>query len=736
MPTAELMRLAQEGDLEKFEARCLEHIESGQVQLADLARPFERLAESGADATRLASLGQMLLESAGTANAAAALPIARATLSIDPNNAAMRERVIELYRAAYANTPGFENLLSHSGLTAGRPARSALRVLEFCLSLRPGEVLISRTEDAIAEVKGVDHASGLYTLLRDGRMSAVPALEMARDFERIDPDDFRVLRELRPERLAKLIEEDPVALVIGLIHAHGQWIDQDTLKAELVPKYISSSAWSKWWTRARTALKRCQNVIMEGRSPVILRYAAEGQSAEQETWEQFAGLNDVTKQLAVVAAYVRDKRGRKEEPDAELIERCRQAMLAEATKARSRRPIAALTAALCVASLDELCGQADSQGAALAAEIMQAVHDPADLFKSLPDATTWQRGVVILQSSRPQDAAARLVELIPIAPVDLLDTLCAIGIGSGLREAVQEHVDTALADPVDYPEIVYWLWKGPAESLDLRWPDESELFAVILDTLAALGRSLNPPAATMKHFRQRMRAALALKDYARAGRCIERIEAARAITVRQQLTRVEGLGENAPARLLDMLRSRHPTMWQSTQRPFQPWEDPAILWTTRAGLQRKTEERDHLVNVTMRENAKRIGEAAALGDLSENSEYKFALEERDLLRARLAQMNRDLSMARAIDPQDVPTTHVGVGSKVRLRNIADGSERVMTLLGPFDGDLERGIFNYKAPVCQNLLGLKVGERTVISVDGADVELEVVEITSGVAAGGG
>ena len=40
----------------------------------------------------------------------------------------------------------------------------------------------------------------------------------------------------------------------------------------------------------------------------------------------------------------------------------------------------------------------------------------------------------------------------------------------------------------------------------------------------------------------------------------------------------------------------------------------------------------------MRANAKAIGEAAAHGDLSENSEYRFALEERDLLRARLAQL--------------------------------------------------------------------------------------------------
>jgi transcription elongation GreA/GreB family factor len=156
-----------------------------------------------------------------------------------------------------------------------------------------------------------------------------------------------------------------------------------------------------------------------------------------------------------------------------------------------------------------------------------------------------------------------------------------------------------------------------------------------------------------------------------------------------------------------------------------PWEDPNTLWATQAGVDRKTAERDELVNVKMPENAKRIGEAASHGDLSENSEYRFALEERDFLRARLAQLNHDLSLARVLGSHDVPIDYVGIGTRVTLRSVADGHTRVMTLLGPFETNVEEGVFNYNAPACQKLLGGRVGERRALTVDGQDQEFEIV-----------
>src|SRR6185295_11961836 len=91
---------------------------------------------------------------------------------------------------------------------------------------------------------------------------------------------------------------------------------------------------------------------------------------------------------------------------------------------------------------------------------------------------------------------------------------------------------------------------------------------------------------------------------------------------------------------------------------IEPWLDESVIFGTQPGMNKREEELNFLVNVKMKENAKAIGDAAAHGDLSENSEYKFALEERDLLRARVAGIQNELNLARLLTPDDVTTDAV------------------------------------------------------------------------------
>ena len=149
-------------------------------------------------------------------------------------------------------------------------------------------------------------------------------------------------------------------------------------------------------------------------------------------------------------------------------------------------------------------------------------------------------------------------------------------------------------------------------------------------------------------------------------------------------------------------------------------------------LARKQNEIEHLVNVKMRENAKAIGDAAERGDLSENSEYKFALEERDLLRARLAQMNSEVAAASVLSVEAVPTDHAGIGTEVALRRVPDGESYTICFVGPWEADGAKGRFNYKAPLALKVLGKRVGDRAEFDHSGASGTYEVVALKNGLA----
>lgn len=734
MPVSELMRMVNDGDLAAFEKTCLEALESGTVELEQLVQPFQAL-EKKADASRIAGLSELVLDNVDLEqNPVAALGIARIALMADAENLPLRKRVAELYRRVHGQTPGFDRLIETSGLEAGRPARNALRMLDLCLTIRKGEPLLSRSESVCVEVVDVDFEHGIVTVRSEGRPRSVPVGELSREYERISPDDYRAMRQLRPDELRQRLQNDPATVVIELIRLHGGMLDQETLKHEVCPRFIAPGAWTKWWSSLRAALKRNPHVILEGRSPVILSYTEAALTFEDETWADFEASNDPHDWLTSVETYLREKKRRRETPDAALAARMHAHLTRKAHAAVPRRPIEALACALVADRLHAETGVVGDEAKDLASGLLREVTDPGALIAQLNEPGLWEIALDVLTSARPDDAAAYAVEVMSDAPAGVIDRIVAMGLEAGLAEAIQAHIGMAVADPVDHTEIVYWLWRGPAAADRLTLPPPTELFTTIIGTLSALGRSLTPPPAVMKQFRQRMKAALGLQDFAAVRRCIESVDALRAVTLRTQLERLEGLGDNTRGRLLDILRDVHPALWQVRRERRQPWADPDILWTTEAGLARKVEERDNLVNVAMRENARKIGEAASHGDLSENSEYKFALEERDLLRARLAQMNQEISLAERINPADVPTEHIGVGSRAVLRDTANGAVHTFVFLGPFDGDVERGIYNYSAPFSQKLMGATLGERRRVPFDGRETEFEVLEITNGLAGG--
>jgi transcription elongation GreA/GreB family factor len=108
-------------------------------------------------------------------------------------------------------------------------------------------------------------------------------------------------------------------------------------------------------------------------------------------------------------------------------------------------------------------------------------------------------------------------------------------------------------------------------------------------------------------------------------------------------------------------------------------------------------------------NAREIEAARALGDLRENSEYKFALEKRSRLQGELKTLSDQLHRARVITKEDVDPQTVTIGSVV---NVADskGTRTVYTVLGPWDADPDRNILSFQSKFVQAMLGSHEGDR--------------------------
>ena len=179
-----------------------------------------------------------------------------------------------------------------------------------------------------------------------------------------------------------------------------------------------------------------------------------------------------------------------------------------------------------------------------------------------------------------------------------------------------------------------------------------------------------------------------------------------AIRLKRLFETNQGLSPAQRTQLLGYLRSRFADIFVEVTRE---WEDSAVIYTTEDGLRRSQSALNFIIEEEIPAVAKQIGEAAAHGDLSENSEYTAALEKRDQLASRATRMENELKLAKVINHEMAASDFVNAGTRVTARELASGVEEVYTFLGPWDTDTENKVLNYQAPLAQAFMGAKVGD---------------------------
>ncbi len=149
---------------------------------------------------------------------------------------------------------------------------------------------------------------------------------------------------------------------------------------------------------------------------------------------------------------------------------------------------------------------------------------------------------------------------------------------------------------------------------------------------------------------------------------------------------------------------------------------------SRDGYEKLKEKLDRMQGHEMIEIAKRIADARALGDLSENAEYHAAREDQGMLEARINQLKDKLSRAYFVDKTAVNGDTVAFGSRVQVKDLDLGDEETFELVGPGEEDYNENKILTTSPIGQGLIGKKCGEVAEIQVPMGTLRLEVVNIS--------
>lgn len=147
------------------------------------------------------------------------------------------------------------------------------------------------------------------------------------------------------------------------------------------------------------------------------------------------------------------------------------------------------------------------------------------------------------------------------------------------------------------------------------------------------------------------------------------------------------------------------------------------------GYNKLREEIRRLEEEEMPEVTRRMAEARAEGDLSENAEYHGQREAQGLLQAKINQLKSKLASCEIVDKSTMPKGIVSFGSKVTVKDLSDGSEEKYEFVGPGEEDYTGDVMKIltSSPLASSLLGKKVGDTVEVDVPSGRLQLEVVAI---------
>ena len=148
---------------------------------------------------------------------------------------------------------------------------------------------------------------------------------------------------------------------------------------------------------------------------------------------------------------------------------------------------------------------------------------------------------------------------------------------------------------------------------------------------------------------------------------------------------------------------------------------------TQDGYEKLKATIEELETTKRREVADRIREAREFGDISENSEYDDAKNEQALLESRIARLKEQLRAARVIDTSDIPKDVVSVGSKVKVKDLDDGSTDEYQIVGSAEADPSAKRLSNESPVGRAVLGHKKGDVVEVAAPAGALRLQIMSI---------
>jgi len=526
-----------------------------------------------------------------------------------------------------------------------------------------------------------------------------------------------VRKETDTQRVNELIADDPAQLIVEALEAYPNNAATGIELEITLAQVIGEEKFKKWWSAAKKAVAKDPRVAVPEKKTECYVLREIPVSAEDEILEQFNGTRSARRRI-LLAEELLGSLGKKEiKGDLNTV----LEGVAEAVKSSNQ--------------IDE---SERLYGAVVRDDLAKALGSEKTFEPSQATIIANVRDLPSIADKIPVQFQSRFLELIlethPIEVRDILFNLLKTSQGKFTTECINFLVEHGHSDELA-ATLKRWQTEQNLRAPVLLWivkNRHSKKFAKLLNDLitprllSAIFFAIDYEALQASSARRIPLADILSEDTELISDLLSTADPETARDLANTLMLNQGFEELTKKSLLARFIKIFPKIQSLVAVDAESKEEQLLV--SRNSYDRKREEYETIVSKKIPENSKAIATAREHGDLKENSEYKMAKQDQQVLMAQKTLLEKDLGRARVSDFKEASVDQVGVGTIVEVKAKATGATTTYTILGAWDGDPDNNVLSYKTAFGAALLGRKPGDTVTVKTGTSDDEYTILKVS--------
>jgi transcription elongation factor GreA len=601
-----------------------------------------------------------------------------------------------------------------SALLAKNPALKAAKAkLE---AMKPGAYVVHRSW-GFGQIKSFDDTT--LRLLIDFKGKKSHAMDPAfcvTTMEVLPDNHLLVRKETEPKKILELIADNPAQLIVEALESYPNRattaIDLEITLAQV----IGEEKFKKWWADARKAVAKDPRVSVPEKKTECYILRETPVSAEDEIFDQFNSTRSARRRISLAEDFA-----------AASAHKAAQQSLTDVLKG----------VADAVKDSNQLDAAERLYGAAVRDRIAKVAGvDPTTFEPSQASLVANLRDLPAIAEKMPVQFQSHFLALIkdthPIECRDIVFSLLKVSQGKFTTECINFLVENGYSEDLA-ATLKRWQTEQNLRAPVLLWivkNRHSKKFAKLLNDLitprllSAIFFAIDYEALQAASARRIPLGDILSDDTELIADLLSTADPETARDLANTLLLNQGFEELTKKSLLARFIKIFPNIQSLVAVDAEAKEDQLLV--SRESFERKRAEYETIVSKKIPENSKAIATAREHGDLKENSEYKMAKQDQQVLMAQKSQLERELARARITDFKDASVEQVSVGSVVEVKG-PGGAALTYTILGVWDGDPDRHVISYKTPLGAALMGKRSGDTVKVKTGASEDHYSIVSI---------